>query len=188
MRKYLLIGIVLIICLGVEYTLAWKFLQGIVPFPENECWANAINGFLRDASILGVIVALNSNPCIANRDAHPMDVINNYGADALRLFLATSTAPGMDLRYDEEKVAARWNFLNKLWNASRFVFLNIADLNKDNYTLDNLNNADKWIISKMNKLSIKAKLYLTFGIIMAFFIKLGNINNKGCINLIIIRF
>ena len=61
MRKYLLIGIVLIICLGVEYTLAWKFLQGIFPFPENECWANAINGFLRDASILGVIVALNSN-------------------------------------------------------------------------------------------------------------------------------
>lgn len=61
MRKYLLIGIVLIICFSVEYTLAWKFLQGIVPFPENECWANAINGFLRDVSILGVIVALNSN-------------------------------------------------------------------------------------------------------------------------------
>lgn len=61
MRKPLLIGIILIICFIVEYTLAWQFLRGVVPFPENECWANAINGFLRDVSILGVFLILHSN-------------------------------------------------------------------------------------------------------------------------------
>ncbi len=82
----------------------------------------------------------------------PMDVIDKYGADALRFFLATSTAAGMDLRYDEEKVASTWNFINKLWNASRFVLMNIEDLNDSNYTLDNLSEEDKWILTKLNNL------------------------------------
>ena len=58
----------------------------------------------------------------------------------------------MDLRYDEEKVASTWNFINKLWNASRFVLMNIESLNKDNYTLDNLKEEDKWILTKLNSL------------------------------------
>ena len=82
----------------------------------------------------------------------PMDVIEEYGCDSLRYFLATSSAPGMDLRYDEEKVKSTWNFINKLWNASRFVLMNIEDLNKDSYTLDNLNTCDKWILNKLNNL------------------------------------
>jgi valyl-tRNA synthetase len=82
----------------------------------------------------------------------PMDVIDKYGADALRFFLTTSSSAGMDLRYDETGVAARWNFLNKLWNASRYVLMNTEDLNDTNYTLDNLTNQDKWILSKMNHL------------------------------------
>ena len=82
----------------------------------------------------------------------PMDVIEEYGCDSLRYFLATSSAPGMDLRYDEEKVKSTWNFINKLWNASRFVLMNIEDLNEDSYTLDNLNISDKWILSKLNNL------------------------------------
>ena len=84
----------------------------------------------------------------------PMDVIDKYGADALRFFLSTSTAAGMDLRYDEEKVASTWNFINKLWNASRFVLMNIADLNKSNFSVENLNEEDKWILTKLN-LTIK---------------------------------
>ena len=79
----------------------------------------------------------------------PMDVIEQYGTDALRYFLATTTASGTDLRYDEEKVKAAWNFINKLWNASRFVLMNIEDFN---YTLDNLSISDKWILNKMNNL------------------------------------
>ena len=78
----------------------------------------------------------------------PMDVIEKYGCDSLRFFLATSTSPGMDLRYDEEKVAATWNFVNKLWNASRFVLMNVSDIK--NYNFDNLNICDKWILNKLN--------------------------------------
>ena len=81
----------------------------------------------------------------------PMDVIEKYGCDSLRYFLATSSAPGMDLRYDEEKVASTWNFINKIWNASRYVLMNIEDFKEENYTLENLSDSDKWILTKLNK-------------------------------------
>ncbi len=80
----------------------------------------------------------------------PMDVIEEFGCDSLRFFLATSTAPGMDLRYDTEKVSSTWNFINKLWNASRFVLMNIEDIKELTFT--DLSISDKWILSKMNKL------------------------------------
>ena len=76
----------------------------------------------------------------------PMDVIDKYGCDSLRYFLTTSSAPGQDLRYDEEKVKSTWNFINKLWNASRFVLMNIEDLKE--VELANLNIHDKWILTK----------------------------------------
>ena len=81
----------------------------------------------------------------------PMDVIEKYGADSLRYFLTTNSSPGMDLRYDEEKVASTWNFINKLWNASRFVLMNIEDFKKEDYSLNNLTEIDKWILTKNNK-------------------------------------
>ncbi len=77
----------------------------------------------------------------------PMDVIEEYGCDSLRFFLATSTSPGMDLRYDEEKVKSTWNFINKLWNASRYVLMNIENLEDKELT-----NIDKWILTKTNNL------------------------------------
>ncbi len=76
----------------------------------------------------------------------PMDVINDYGCDSLRYFLVSNSAPGQDLRYDEEKVKSTWNFLNKLWNASRFVLMNIEDL--EECKLYNLKLHDKWILTK----------------------------------------
>ena len=79
----------------------------------------------------------------------PMDVIDKYGADALRFFLATSTSPGMDLRYDEEKVAANWNFINKLWNATRFVLTNVDDINVT-LNKEELDLTDKWLLTKYN--------------------------------------
>lgn len=79
----------------------------------------------------------------------PMDVIDEYGCDALRFFLTTNSAPGMDLRYDIEKVKSTWNFINKLWNASRFVLMNLEGFSQDTYTLDNLTIADKWIMTKL---------------------------------------
>lgn len=78
----------------------------------------------------------------------PMDVIEKYGADSLRFFLTTNTAMGLDLRYDEEKVRSTWNFINKLWNASRYVLMNIEDLKE--ITLDDLKLEDKWILTKLN--------------------------------------
>ena len=79
----------------------------------------------------------------------PMDVIDEYGADALRFFLTTNTATGMDLRYDEDKVKSTWNFINKLWNASRYVLMNIEDIKE--IKLDDLSISDKWILTKLNK-------------------------------------
>lgn len=79
----------------------------------------------------------------------PMDVIETYGADSLRYFLTTNTAPGMDLRYDEEKVKAAWNFINKLWNASRFVLMNLENITP---TKEDLKIEDKWILTKLNKI------------------------------------
>ena len=87
----------------------------------------------------------------------PMDVIEEYGADSLRFFLTTNSAPGMDLRYDEEKVKSTWNFVNKLWNASRYVLMNMEDFKESDYTLENLSLTDKWILEKLNQLIISVR-------------------------------
>ena len=79
----------------------------------------------------------------------PMDVIDNYGADSLRWFITTNSAPGQDLRYDEDKVKSTWNFINKIWNASRYVLMNTEDLKE--IDLSNLTSSDKWILTKLNK-------------------------------------
>ena len=81
----------------------------------------------------------------------PMDVINEYGCDSLRYFLSTSSSAGMDLRYDEEKIKSTWNFINKLWNASRYVLMNLEGFNSDLYTMDNLSISDKWILTRLNE-------------------------------------
>ncbi|MDD3995328.1 MAG: valine--tRNA ligase, partial [Bacilli bacterium] len=73
----------------------------------------------------------------------PMDVIEKYGADSLRYFITTNTAQGMDLRYDEEKIKSTWNFINKIWNASRYVEMNLNNESE-------LSVIDKWILFKFN--------------------------------------
>ena len=78
----------------------------------------------------------------------PLEMVEKYGADALRYYLTTTSAAGMDLRFDEEKITSTWNFINKLWNASRFVLMNIEDIKEEN--LDNLKLEDKWILTKLN--------------------------------------
>ena len=80
----------------------------------------------------------------------PMDVIEEYGADSLRYFLTTSSAPGMDLRFDMEKVKSTWNFINKLWNASRYVMMNLEDFDPNNYSIVDLKEIDKWILTNLN--------------------------------------
>ena len=88
-----------------------------------------------------------------NNGIDPLDIIDKYGADALRMMLLTGNAPGNDMRFIEDRVEACRNFLNKVWNASRFILLNIDDTftKKDIDTLLNdLNLEDKWIISELN--------------------------------------
>ncbi len=80
----------------------------------------------------------------------PFDMVEKYGADALRYYLACDVAPGTDMRFDEEKIKSTWNYINKIWNASRFVLSNISDLK--NIKLDDIKNEDKWILSKYEKM------------------------------------
>lgn len=83
----------------------------------------------------------------------PLEVIEKYGADALRFMLATGNSPGNDMRFMEEKVKSSRNFANKLWNASRFIMMNLPDDFKLNALPNNLNIEDKWIISSFNTLA-----------------------------------
>lgn len=103
-----------------------------------------IHGLIRDKQGLKMTKSLGNG-------VDPMDVIEEYGADALRFFLTTNSSPGQDLRYDEDKVTSSWNFINKLWNASRFVLMNLEGFKESDYKLDNLTIADKWIIYKLNE-------------------------------------
>ena len=83
----------------------------------------------------------------------PLEVIKDYGADALRFMLATGNAPGNDMRYMDEKVKASRNFANKVWNASRFIMMNLPDNFKADKLPENLTVEDKWIVSKFNTLA-----------------------------------
>ena len=80
----------------------------------------------------------------------PLEVIDKYGADALRLTLVTGNAPGNDMRFYFEQVEASRNFANKIWNASRFIMMNLPDEELPPVTLDELYPADRWILSRVN--------------------------------------
>ncbi len=82
----------------------------------------------------------------------PLEVIEQYGADALRLTLVTGNAPGNDMRFSENKILASRNFANKVWNASRFMLMNIEKADLSGVTTADLTPADKWILSKANTL------------------------------------
>ncbi|WP_105619410.1 valine--tRNA ligase [Vallitalea okinawensis] len=83
----------------------------------------------------------------------PLEVIDQYGADPLRLTLVTGNAPGNDMRFYDERVEASRNFGNKIWNASRFILMNLEEDIPKEMDLNNLTKADKWILSKLNLLT-----------------------------------
>ena len=105
-----------------------------------------IHGLIRDAEGRKMSKSLGNG-------VDPMEVIEKYGADSLRYFLTTNSAPGQDLRYMEEKVESTWNFINKIWNASRFVIMNLEGMTCEDVNLDgaDLNIADKWILARLNE-------------------------------------
>ena len=118
---------------GLEFT-------NTIPFKD--C---LIHGLIRDK------IGRKMSKSLGN-GVDPMDVIDKYGCDSLRYFLTTNSAPGADLRYDEEKIKSSWNFINKLWNASRFVLMNIEDLNDGSIDKNLLTISDKWILTRKNLL------------------------------------
>ena len=109
-------------------------LNGVRPFKDV-----IIHGLVRDKEGRKISKSLGNG-------IDPMDMIKVYGADSLRYYLVTDCAFGTDLRFDEEKLKATWNFINKMWNASRFVLMNISDLKALDFS--NLKKEDKWILTK----------------------------------------
>ena len=81
----------------------------------------------------------------------PLEVIEKYGADALRFTLVTGNAPGNDMRFTDERVEASRNFANKVWNASRFIMMNMEGKSITKPSDDDLHAEDRWVLSKLNK-------------------------------------
>lgn len=103
-----------------------------------------IHGLIRDAQGRKMSKSLGNG-------IDPMQVIDEYGVDALRFFLTTNSTPGQDMRYIPEKVEAAWNFINKIWNASRFVLMNLPEgFTEKDVDLSTLTESEKWILNKLN--------------------------------------
>ena len=102
-----------------------------------------IHGLIRDAEGRKMSKSLGNG-------VDPMDIIEQYGVDSLRWFLANGSAPGQDVRFSTDKMDAAWNFINKIWNASRYVLMNVGDLNLDNLSIgQDLTLADRWILARL---------------------------------------
>ena len=114
-----------------------EHINGVRPFKD--C---LIHGLIRDKEGRKMSKSLGNG-------VDPMDMCEKYGADALRFYLATDVTLGTDLRFDEDKLKSTWNFINKIWNASRFVLMNIEDLKE--IKLIGLKAEDKWILTKFEK-------------------------------------
>ncbi|MBR3869674.1 MAG: valine--tRNA ligase [Clostridia bacterium] len=119
---------------ALEYT-------GQVPFDTV-----LIHGLVRDAQGRKMSKSLGNG-------IDPLEIIDQYGADALRFTLATGNSPGNDMRFSDEKVEASRNFANKLWNAARFVLMNLDENEPAPYVPENLAIEDKWILSQFNTLA-----------------------------------
>ncbi len=115
-----------------------------------------IHGLIRDAEGRKMSKSLGNG-------VDPMEVIDKYGVDSLRYFLTTNSTAGQDMRYLTEKVEAAWNFANKLWNASRFVIMNINEFALDisNKDIDEAisDTTDKWILERLNEVIKNATYY-----------------------------
>ena len=118
---------------ALEYT-------GRVPFDTV-----LIHGLVRDAQGRKMSKSLGNG-------IDPLEIIDQYGADALRFSLATGNSPGNDMRFMPEKIEASRNFANKLWNANRFILMNLDEDEPAPHIPENLATEDKWILSKFNSL------------------------------------
>ena len=121
--------------------MAFSSLKQMNNRPFKDC---IIHGLIRDKQGRKMSKSLGNG-------IDPMDLIDEYGCDALRFYLTTTSSMGMDIKFDTDKVASTWNFINKLWNASRFVLMKLENFKKEDYKLENLNDTDKWMLTKLNE-------------------------------------
>ncbi len=130
----------------IPFWVARMIFQGLEFTGERPFKDVLIHGLIRDEQGRKMSKSLGNG-------IDPMDVIDKYGADALRWFLSNGSTPGQDTRFSYDKMDAAWNFINKIWNASRFVLMNLADtpapVEKPNVADFDL--ADKWIFARLNK-------------------------------------
>jgi len=113
-------------------------LNGVRPFKD--C---IIHGLIRDKEGRKFSKSLGNG-------IDPFDMVEKYGADSLRYYLTTDVALGTDLRFDEVKIASTWNYINKIWNAARYVLMNVEGL--EEIEIKDLTLEDKWILTKYEKI------------------------------------
>ena len=131
-------------CLVTGYDIIFFWVARMI-FQSEEL--TGVNPF-KDCVIHGLIRASDGRKMSKSlgNGVDPFDMIDKYGTDALRYYLNTDVAFGTDLRFDEEKMSSTWNYINKIWNASRYVLMNIEGLKE--YDFSNLSDEDKWILTK----------------------------------------
>lgn len=136
-------------CLVTGYDIIYFWVSRMIftalEFTEQRPFKDVLmHGLIRDAEGRKMSKSLGNG-------VDPMDVIDQYGADALRFMLSTGTAPGNDLRFHWEKVEQTRNFANKIWNASRFALMNLEGFSYENIDLSGeLSTANQWILHRLN--------------------------------------
>ncbi|WP_096202796.1 valine--tRNA ligase [Bacillus sp. FJAT-45350] len=129
----------------IYFWVARMIFQGLEFTEERPFKDVLIHGLVRDSEGRKMSKSLGNG-------VDPMDVIDKYGADALRFFLATGSSPGNDLRFYWEKVESTWNFANKIWNASRFALMNMDGLKYEEIDFSGEKSiADKWILTRLQE-------------------------------------
>ncbi|MGM0237849.1 valine--tRNA ligase [Enterococcus sp. AZ103] len=133
---------------GYDIIFFWvsRMIFQSLAFTEERPFENVlIHGLIRDEQGRKMSKSLGNG-------IDPMDVIEKYGADALRWFLSNGSAPGQDVRFSYEKMDAAWNFINKIWNASRFVLMNVEGMTVEEIDLTGEKTvADRWILTRLNQ-------------------------------------
>ncbi|WP_265455683.1 valine--tRNA ligase [Enterococcus sp. HY326] len=133
---------------GYDIIFFWvsRMIFQSLEFTEERPFENVlIHGLIRDEQGRKMSKSLGNG-------IDPMDVIEKYGADALRWFLSNGSAPGQDVRFSYEKMDAAWNFINKIWNASRFVIMNVEGMTIEEIDLTGEKTvADRWILTRLNE-------------------------------------
>ena len=133
----------------ITFWVSRMIFSGLEHMDEKPFSTVFIHGLVRDAQGRKMSKSLGNG-------IDPLKVIEEYGADALRFALATGNAPGNDMRFSDEKIEAARNFANKLWNASRFVLMNLTESDEELLapaSESDLTIEDKWILSKFNRLA-----------------------------------